>query len=767
MRSTVRYLFGLSVWSLLLAFTPEPGIAATIAVESPTVSCNAPDVAVGFTADQTAAFVQLSFDVTYDATRLTFRRADLSASLQGWTLTPTASAGSVHIVMRPPARLSLVGLFATLTFQSLDHSSSDRIAVRVSAVSVLLSTGITVNGDSADGMVLRDCRGPQPPSEHPTGLQFRQLAGADDGPANVDGRGAAARFGRIAGIATTVDGTLYIADRGNYTIRRVTPEGVVSTIAGTPGRLGTSDGRGTSASFVSPDDIAVGHDGTLYVLDGMYFFTGARVRRITPAGDVTTIFQQTCAPVATTVSDLCGLIMALSVDAQDNVYLLDQTRVLRVAPGGAVSVLAGGAERGFRDGLGNEAAFSAKGGSSITVGDDGNIYLYDNRNRAVRKITPDGFTTTVAAGDPFSEASNPSGIAVSADGSILVHHLGTLFHVTRSGVVTTTSMAPLFTEGRFALGRAGEMYVAEGDVNDELWRRSVDGSIQLVAGTSVWGSVADGHGDSARFNSHIMAYNPIDGLLYTSDRDPQIDRCVLRAVSLDGVARTVPTSQEVCADYLAVAPDGALIAATLPASLYRITPTGVVTAVAVGPDNCRFSALAVDGAGNAYVACDTYVAKVLPSGSFVLAADEISAEALTVLPNGDLVAASEFRLLRITPNGHVLPFAGTGLFALQPDGTLNPASFGFMAALAADKGGGVYVLDVGFGNWAVLKHVTATGDVATIAGGGLGRQGGDASIARFAYSRSIAALPNGVALSEGTDIRIGTPAIVRRRSARH
>lgn len=760
-----RYCLG--ILPLLLVFVALPMGAATIAIGTPTVPCDAQEVAVSLTADQATAFAQLSFVVTYDADRLAFKRVQLGDVLQGWTLTPSPSTGRIQFVVRPPARLSLVGAFAALTFQLVDHASSDRIPIRVSDISVLLSTGTTVNGGGADGMVLLDCRSPQSPGEHPTGLRFGHLAGENDGPANIDGFGAAARFGRIAAIAAAADGTLYVADRGNLTIRRVTREGIVSTIAGAPGRLGTSDGRGSSALFVSPHDLALGRDGTLYVLDEMYFFTGARVRRITPAGDVTTLFQQTCAPVSTTVADICGLIAALAVDANNNVYLLDQSRVLRVAPSGTVSVLAGGEERGFRDGIGTQAAFQTKRGSSITVGSDGNIYVYENPNRAVRKITPAGLTTTVAAGDPFLVDSNASGIAVAPGGTILVQHESRLFQVTPTGAVTETSLEPFFPDSRFALGPAGELYLTDGSFNDELWRRTPDGRIQLVAGVSVWGSVADGPGESARLNSYTMTYNPHDGLLYTSDYDVQIDRCVIRAVSRDGVVRTVLPTQAVCPQYLAVGSDGALIGADLPASLYRITPNGTVSPLAIGPTNCRVSGLAADRSGNTYVACGTYLAKVLPSGSFVVAADDVTAEALTVLPNGDVIAASQYRLLRITPNGHVLPFAGTGLFALQPDGRFASASFGFMAALAADAYGGVYVLDVGFGNWMILKHVTSAGDVVTIAGGGLGRHDGDASAARFAYSRVIAALPDGVALSEGTAIRIGIASAARRRSVRH
>jgi len=449
------------VVSALVLLTALHGSAATVTVGSPAVPCDAREVAVSLTADQTTAFIQLSFVVTYDAAQLAFSHATLSEPLQGWTITSTSSPGRVALQIRPPSRLSLVGSFATLTFQRVG-SSTDRIPVRVSEISVLLNTATSVEGGGADGMILLDCGDPLPPGGHPSGLQFRPVAGATSGPASVDGRGTDARFGRISGIAAANDGTLYVADRGNFTIRRVTRDADVRTIAGHPGRLGTSDGNGSDALFVSPHDIAVGRDGTLYVLDVMFFFTEARVRRVTPGGTVTTIYRQSCAAVATNATEQCGLIMSIAVDAQDNVYLLDSSRVLRVSPGGAISVLAGGDQRGFRDGVGSAAQFETSGGSSLTVGPDGNVYVYDTRNRAIRKITPAGVTTTIAAGDPFLNASNQSGIAVLPDGTILMHHVGNVYRVTPAGVVTETSSDPLFVEGRFALGSSGERYVADG-----------------------------------------------------------------------------------------------------------------------------------------------------------------------------------------------------------------------------------------------------------------------------------------------------------------
>lgn len=752
----------------LFLLTAISASAQTLTVGSPTAPCDARDVGVPLIADQPATFVQMSFVVTFDPAQLSFSDVTLSHLLDGWSISPTSSPGRVTFLLRPPSRLSLVGSFATLGFRLVGQPAS-RITVNVSEIAVLISTGTTVNGTGAPGRVLLNCD-PLPSGEHPRGLQFRHLAGEKGGPGSVDGRGTDARFGRISGIAIAEDGTLFVADRGSLTIRRVTRDGVVTTLAGQPGRLGTQDGNGANASFVMPLDLALGRDGTLYVLDALPLHTEARVRRVTPDGTVTTLFRQQCALLATNPINLCGYIMSIAVDARDTVYLLDIARVLRVMGSGEVSVVAGGDERGFQDGTGTDAAFETNLGSSLTIGHDGNIYVYDSQNRAVRKVTPDGITTTVAAGDPLQAYSNPAGIAVTADGTIILNHAGTLFRISVAGVVTETTNPLLGSTGRFALGRSGEMHLAYGYNEDELWRVDPDGSVRLVAGQSVWGEIADGRGELARLNATAMTYNRRDGLLYTIDRDPYTQQCSVRSISLDGDVRTMPTTQNVCGDFVGAAPDGSLIAIEFPALLNRIAPSGKVTPLAVGPPGCFVQSLAVDLMGNAYVSCGTYLAKVTPSGSFVVAVEDLVTENLTVLPNGHVIAGNQFRLLRITPEGRVLPFAGSGLFPLEPDATPIPNAFGFTRALAADSGGGVYVVDVGFyGNWALLKHVTPSGDVTTIAGGGIGRHDGDASVARFAYPKAIAALPNGgVAILEDAFIRIGMPKTSnRRRSVRH
>src|SRR5439155_1044303 len=112
---------------------------------------------------------------------------------------------------------------------------------------------------------------------------FTNFAGVPGGPGNMDGTGSAARFTSPYGVAVDGVGNFYVADSHNSTIRKITPDGVVTTLAGTAGQNGSADGTGRVARFTLPSGVAVDNAGNIYVAD-TYNYT---IRKITPAGDVT------------------------------------------------------------------------------------------------------------------------------------------------------------------------------------------------------------------------------------------------------------------------------------------------------------------------------------------------------------------------------------------------------------------------------------------------------------------------------------------------
>lgn len=189
-------------------------------------------------------------------------------------------------------------------------------------------TGLAVDGN--DNLFVADTFNHVIRRVTPSGV-VTTLAGSLGTPGSDDGTGADARFFQPTGVTADDDGNVYVADRGNRTIRKVTSAGVVTTIAGTPGLFGWDDGTGDVASFVEPRAIALGPDGRLYVAD-----SGANlIRRVTTTGVVTTLAG---APL----------------------------------------------EAGSLNGPGVDARFNDPRG--IAVAADGTIYVADGSNRLIRSI---------------------------------------------------------------------------------------------------------------------------------------------------------------------------------------------------------------------------------------------------------------------------------------------------------------------------------------------------------------------------------------------
>ena len=193
--------------------------------------------------------------------------------------------------------------------------------------------------------------------------------------ASVDGPPAAASFVGPRAIAFDTAGNLYVGDQFGFKIRKIAPDGTVSTLAGS-GLAGTLDGTGAAAQFKGPAAIGIGPDGNVYVGDA------DGIRKVSPTGVVTTW--------TTAVKQAGGL----AFDAAGNLYATAwaKSEIYKISPAGVASVFAGGAA-GFADGNGTAAKFSFP--FELAIDPAGNLYVADTGNRAVRKITPAGTVTTV------------------------------------------------------------------------------------------------------------------------------------------------------------------------------------------------------------------------------------------------------------------------------------------------------------------------------------------------------------------------------------
>ena len=257
------------------------------------------------------------------------------------------------------------------------------------------------------------------------------LAGVPGVAGSADGPGSVARFNGPAGVAIDVAGNVFVADAQNFTIRRISPAGIVSTVAGVAGVQGRSDGTGAAASFYDPENLALDAGGNLYIADG----AGNIIRKVTPAGVVTTLAGAATSGAVDGIGSAArfNLISGIAVDALSNVYVGDflNNAVRKITPAGVVTTLAGLAGRrnfGFIDGKGVNARFDGPTGLAVDAG--GMIYVADSNNNAIRKITPDGVVTTVAGTPKIAENidgplavarfSGPADVAFDAAGILYV-----------------------------------------------------------------------------------------------------------------------------------------------------------------------------------------------------------------------------------------------------------------------------------------------------------------------------------------------------------
>lgn len=273
-------------------------------------------------------------------------------------------------------------------------------------------------------LILISCEEERPVPALPEERTVSTLAGGEE-PGLVDGSARAARFSYPGGMVFDPEGNLYVADYGNHAIRKITPAGEVSTYAGT-GQPGFANGHRTQATFHSPYGLALDSRGNLYVGD----VRNHAIRRIAPDGMVTTL-----AGGQKGFSDRDGTVArfnhphGIAVDFMDNIYVADayNNRVRKITPRGDVSTLAGNGNDGFLDGTGAEAELYVPVG--IVVGPRGNIYVADEGNSSIRKITPEGIVSTLAGNGRFAfcdgvgkkaEFNAPGGLAVDAEGNLYI-----------------------------------------------------------------------------------------------------------------------------------------------------------------------------------------------------------------------------------------------------------------------------------------------------------------------------------------------------------
>jgi sugar lactone lactonase YvrE len=248
----------------------------------------------------------------------------------------------------------------------------------------------------------------------PSGI-VSTVAGAPNNAGSADGIGTNAQFNELQGIAVDASGTLYVADTANNTIRRISAAGVVSTLAGVAGNPGSADATGTNAQFWHPEGVAVDTFGNVYVADSW----NCTIRQVTPSGVVSTLAGVPASPGTTDGTNSSALFnwpVGVALDNSGNLFVSDSFNhtIRQLSLSGTnwvVTTVAGlGGSWGNADGTNSDARFYFPQG--LVADSAGDLYVLDSGNCLVRKLTPSGanwVVSTVAGKANVSGSANGTG----------------------------------------------------------------------------------------------------------------------------------------------------------------------------------------------------------------------------------------------------------------------------------------------------------------------------------------------------------------------
>ena len=509
-------------------------------------------------------------------------------------------------------------------------------------------------------------------------------------PGYSDGLGTAAQFTFPSSLAIDVNDNIYVADTWAHTIRKITPAGVVTTLAGTGGLSGSADLTGPAARFNSPQGISVAADGNVYVAD-----TGNHtIRRITPAGAVSTLAGTAGEAGYINASGAAARFntpMGLDVDPDGHLSVADWGNhvIRKVTTAGVVITWAGvpGTECGGKDGSWSTATFCAP--RDLFVNGHGTTFIADQYAHTIREITPSLVVNTVA------------GMIMS------------------TGTIDGTLTDARFTLLQGVVQRGPNIYLI-----DQHAIRGVNvalGGVVTSAGNVVLAGTADANGTNARFAYPTGIVADSSGNLFVCDStnhtirkiDPSwnVTTFAGKALTPGAVDATGPDARFNRPAWIAIdSSDTLYVTEEGNFTVRKITPGAVVTTLAgtAGvPGLIDGTGVAARFVGPAGIGCDS---------------------------SGNVLVNDQTAVRHITPLGVVTTLAGSAGGGSN-DGIGSEAHFSGLRGLAVGADDTIFVA-----SGDTIRRIT-TGAVVTTIGGNASQSGtedGTGAVSRFDYPRGIA-----------------------------
>ncbi|MFC5458948.1 hypothetical protein [Massilia niabensis] len=607
-------------------------------------------------------------------------------------------------------------------------AAADSTKTAVACAPVLLAGTITalqepqgVAADTAGNLYVLD-GGPHAILKIAPSGAVTTLAGGSGKPGLVDGQGAAARFrfGFASDVLVDPQGNLFVSDDCNGAIRKVTPGGLVTTLAGNGSAVCnnvapatpsiSADGTGNAARFERPQRMVFDGQGGVFVLDAA---ARASVRRVTAAGVVTTTTYATPSGLTAPPS-----FYGIARGNDGTLYFSDFESRIWKDVGGTLVLHAGGASGVPLDGTGAQARFGAL--TDMVVGTDGNLYVGDAS--MVRRVTPAGVVTTLAGSmtrgfaDGVGTAARFSSVrSIGFDGTnviVLDNDQGALRRVSMDGTVSTLSATPALRGHVDGVGAAarfnwssslsadadGSLYVAD-SIAHVVRKTTPDGNVTTIAGRAGIAGVTDSAAGVPLFNEPLSVAAGRDGSIWVAQT------VGLRRI-LNGTVTTV--DRDLRANNLFVEADGNAVVTSngqVPGNglVQRVTPAGAKTELV---NKAKIEAL-----------LKTTVARFAPQS--------VVADAAGNLYISDTGTVAVYKL---TKAGELSVFAGTPLKeAGDVEGAAGTATLGFYEVeyMTIDEAGNLYLSGQGG-----VRKISPTGVVSSPA-----FDWGNASIGAVTYAK--------------------------------